>query len=667
MNDKLKNKAINQARGLAIDQIEQAKSGHPGMPLGAMGIVFELWANHMKFSPENPEWPNRDRFVLSAGHASAMLYSLAYLFGYDYSLDDLKQFRQWGSVTPGHPDYAANRGVEMTTGPLGQGIATAVGMAIGERHLAEKFNTDQFELFNHYTYVLVGDGCLMEGISAEASSLAGHLQLDKLIVLYDSNNITIDGRTDVSLTEDVGKRYQAYGWDYHLVEDVQDLESITQAIEAAKNEKTKPSLIEIKSKIGYGAPFEDTSEAHGSVLGPERIRATKIALGLDPEKDFQVDEDVLAYTRELKQEYSDQYMAWGRTVKEYSVAEPEKYDLLVKYLDNPRVDLTNDERLASVENDSASRESSGICLNIWGDNDPLLIGGSADLTGPNQSELKNSGWIKPGDYKGNNIHFGVREFAMGAIANGLTLMGLNGFCATFLVFTDYMKYSIRMASLMKIPTFFIMTHDSVGIGEDGETHQPIEHFAALRAQPNLDFWRPADSRETAAAYACASNQTKTPSLLALSRQGLPLIEGSSFEQAQKGGYIVEDINVENGKPDIIYLATGSEVKLAVEAATSLAAEDLSVRVVSMPCWEVFERQNEEYKTSVLPSDVKAKVSVEAASTFGWHKYVGDNGYSLGIDHFGASAPGNVLFEKYGFTVENLIDITKNYYNNYFVL
>lgn len=652
MTKDLKQRAIDQARGLAIDQVQQANSGHPGMPLGSMPMIFELWAEHMKFNPKNPRWADRDRFVLSAGHASALQYALSYLFGYDYTLEDLKNFRQFGSKTPGHPDYDLDLGVEMTTGPLGQGLATAVGMALGERHLAALFNTPEYKVFDHYTYVLVGDGCLMEGVSAEASSLAGHLGLGRLIVLYDSNRVSIEGHTDIAFTENVRARYEAYGWHTQLVEDGTDTAAVGRAIEAAKKVTDKPSLIEVKTVIGYMSPVADSEKAHGAPLGPEGVAKTKENLGLDPEKFFHVDDDVLAYTRALKDQAAEEEAAWQKMVDEYLAKGDEKADLLGDYLDGTAIYLPDLPGFADFDKAMATRETSGICLNRWSEQDPFLIGGSADLASSNKTQVKDSGWISPEDFSGKNIHYGVREFGMGAIANGLTLSGLHSYCATFLVFSDYMRYAIRMAALMQIPTLFVMTHDSIGVGEDGETHQPVEQYAALRVIPHLWFWRPADGRETAAAYATWFREG--PILLALSRQKLPLLANSSLEKAMKGAYILEENNVTDNKPELILMASGSEVEPAYAAYQTLAEEGKSVRLVSMPSMEAFEAQTEAYKESVLPRAAQKRLSVEAGATISWRRYVGPEGYCLGIDRFGASGPAKVLFEAYGITAESVL-------------
>lgn len=649
-------RAVNQARGLAIDQVQKANSGHPGKPLGSMPMMYELWANHLKANPENPEWPDRDRFVLSAGHASALQYSLAYLFGYGYTIEDLQAFRQFGSRTPGHPDLDLEHGIEMHTGPLGQGVSTAVGMALGERHLAAIFNTEEYPIFDHYTYALVGDGCMMEGVSAEASSFAGHHGLGRLIVLYDSNRVTIEGHTDITFDEDVAKRYEAYGWHVQLVEDGNDLEAIAKAIELAKSVEDKPSLIEVKTKIGFASPVEDSEKSHGSPLGVEGVYQTKQALGLDPEKHFHVEEDVLDYCRNKKNDMKQKEQEWNEMLASYLETQGEKADALQNYLDGSSPYLANVDGFADFDKALATRETSGILLNRWSEVDPLLIGGSADLAGSTKTELTNSTWIAKGDFAGKNIHYGVREHGMGAIANGLTLMGLHSYCATFLVFSDYMRYAIRMAALMEIPTMFVMTHDSIGLGEDGETHQPIEHYAALRAIPNLHFWRPADGVENAAAY--VNWHREGPTVLSLTRQKLPQLENSSIEKASRGAYVLEDFNVEDNKPAVILMASGSEVEIVLDAAKELAEESIAVRVVSVPCMEVFEEQDSSYKEEVLPKEVKSRISLETGVTVDWRAFVGDNGVSIGLNHFGASGQGPVLYKEFGITKERVLEEAK---------
>ncbi|AFY87258.1 transketolase [Chroococcidiopsis thermalis] len=661
---------INSIRFLAIDAVEKAKSGHPGLPMGAAPMAFVLWDRFMRFNPKNPAWLNRDRFLLSAGHGSMLLYALLYLTGYeDLTLDDLKQFRQWESKTPGHPENFMNPGVEITTGPLGQGIANGVGIAMAEAHLAATFNKPDFPIIDHYTYVILGDGCNMEGVSGEACSLAGHLGLGKLIALYDDNHISIDGSTDLAFTEDVGKRFEAYNWHVQVVEDGNtDLDGIQKAIEAAKAVTDKPSLIKVRTTIGYGSPKKaDTRHAHGEALGEDEVKATREHLGWN-HPPFEVPEDALNHWRKaidrgakLEQEwnqmferYKQQYADEARTLERMHEAElPPNWDsVLPTYKPEDKA--------------IATRVHSGNCLNAIAEVLPELIGGSADLAPSNNTLLKNSGDFQKGQYQNRYIRFGVREHGMGSICNGLALdgSGLIPYCATFLVFTDYMRAAIRLSALSEAGVIYVMTHDSIALGEDGPTHQPVEHMAALRVIPDLYVLRPADGNETSGAYKVAIEAAKgkrsgnkvRPSVLALTRQALPNLAGSSIEGVTKGAYIISD---SEGTPDIILIGTGSETQLCVKAAEQLRGEGKKVRVVSMPCWEIFEEQTPEYKESVLPKAVKKRVSVEAAVTFGWCRYVGSEGIAIGIDQYGSSAPGNVCMEKFGFTVDNVLAKAKS--------
>ncbi|MDZ4874608.1 MAG: Transketolase [Chroococcidiopsis cubana SAG 39.79] len=661
---------INSIRFLAIDAVEKAKSGHPGLPMGAAPMAFVLWDRFMRFNPKNPAWLNRDRFLLSAGHGSMLLYALLYLTGYeDLTLDDLKQFRQWESKTPGHPENFMNPGVEITTGPLGQGIANGVGIAMAEAHLAATFNKPDFPIIDHYTYVILGDGCNMEGVSGEACSLAGHLGLGKLIALYDDNHISIDGSTDLAFTEDVGKRFEAYNWHVQVVEDGNtDLDGIQKAIEAAKAVTDKPSLIKVRTTIGYGSPKKaDTRHAHGEALGEDEVKATREHLGWN-HPPFEVPEDALNHWRKaidrgakLEQEwnqmfdrYKQQYADEARTLERMHEAElPPNWDsVLPTYKPEDKA--------------IATRVHSGNCLNAIAEVLPELIGGSADLAPSNNTLLKNSGDFQKGQYQNRYIRFGVREHGMGSICNGLALdgSGLIPYCATFLVFTDYMRAAIRLSALSEAGVIYVMTHDSIALGEDGPTHQPVEHMAALRVIPDLYVLRPADGNETSGAYKVAIEAAKgkrsgnkvRPSVLALTRQALPNLAGSSIEGVTKGAYILSD---SDGTPDIILIGTGSETQLCVKAAEQLRGEGKKVRVVSMPCWEIFEEQTPEYKESVLPKAVKKRVSVEAAVTFGWCRYVGSEGIAIGIDQYGSSAPGNVCMEKFGFTVDNVLTKAKS--------
>jgi transketolase len=648
--------AINSIRILSAEAVEKAKSGHPGMPMGAAPMAYTLWAKSMKHNPADPKWVDRDRFILSAGHASALIYSLLHLFGYDLSMDDLKNFRQWNSKTPGHPEYGHTEGVEVTTGPLGQGISSAVGMAMAEAHLAAKFNKPGHEIVNHYTYVLSGDGCLMEGIAGEAASLAGTLKLGKLIVLYDSNRITIEGSTDLAFTEDVGKRFEAYNWQVLKVEDGNDIDAIQAAIEEAKKEADKPTLIEIRTEIGYGSPAKQgKASVHGEPLGAENLLEAKKFLGYNTEEEFYVPQEVREHMKSIMEKGKKAQEEWNALWESYKKNYPELAEEWEAW-NNPelQVDLLNDESYWTFdEKPTATRSSSGEVLNRLAKVIPNLIGGSADLGPSNKSVMKDRAVFSADDYSGSNIHFGIREHAMAAIANGMSVHGgLKPYVATFLVFSDYMKGAMRLSALMKQPVLYILTHDSIGVGEDGPTHQPIEHLASLRSIPNFTVIRPADSRETAAAYLAALTRLDSPTALILTRQNLPLLDGTGPD-ALKGAYILSDSEKET--PDIILMATGSEVQLVVEAKKILKEKGIDARVVSMPSWKIFEEQSDEYKESVLPKSVKARLGVEAASSFGWHKYVGLDGDTVSRDDFGASAPADILFKEFGFTVENVVE------------
>lgn len=651
----IEQKAVNTIRILSAEMVEKAKSGHPGMPMGAAPIAYTLWARHMKHNPTNPKWVDRDRFILSAGHASALIYSLLHLFGYDLPMEELKRFRQWGSKTPGHPEYGHTVGVETTTGPLGQGFANAVGMALAEAYLAEKFNRPGYEIVDHYTYVLTGDGCLMEGITAEAASLAGTLELGKLIVLYDSNDITIEGDTDIAFREDVLKRFEAYGWHVQRVEDGNDLDAIDKAIQNAREERRRPSIIEIKTQIGYGCPAKQGSaSAHGEPLGEENLKATKEYLGWSYEEEFYVPEEVREHLEAIKNKGIEAEKEWQKKWEAYKKEYPElakEWELW--YSDELPVDLLNDESFWKFDGATATRSSSGEVINRLAKVIPNLIGGSADLAPSNKTEMKGRGDFSAEDRSGSNLHFGIREHAMAAMANGIALHGgLRVFVATFFVFSDYMKAAMRMSALMKLPVVYVLTHDSIGVGEDGATHQPIEQLASLRSIPNFTVFRPADSKETAAGWYAALTRKDSPTALVLTRQNVPLYEETG-KDALKGAYILVDS--EKDTPDIILMASGSEVELVYEAQKVLKEKGIDARVVSMPSWEIFEEQPEEYKEKVLPSNVRARLAVEAGSSFGWHKYVGFDGDIISIDQFGASAPGEVLFKEFGFTVENVVE------------
>lgn len=651
--------SVNAIRVLAADSVQKANSGHPGLPLGCAGIAYELWANHMKHNPANPDWANRDRFILSGGHGSTLLYSLLHLFGYGLTKEDLMQFRQLDSLTPGHPEYRHTKGIEATTGPLGAGMAMAVGVAMAEEHLAAKFNKDNFSVVDHYTYVLGGDGCMMEGISYEAFSLAGTLGLSKLIVFYDSNEISIEGSTDIAFTEDVLKRFEAFNFQTLVVEDGNDLEEIGKAIEAAKAEKNRPSMILCKTQIGYGCPAKQgKASAHGEPLGSDNVIALKENLDWPSTEAFFVPEEVYANYQAIATKKAEEEEAWNAMFAEYSKKYPEmkeewdnEFDLdIAKKL------YENEEFWSFDEKPEATRNISGAILNRLLDHVPNLIGGSADLAPSTKTYMKNTGDFSKDDRLGKNLHFGVRELAMAAIGNGMVLHGLRAFVATFFVFSDYVKPMARLSSLMRIPTIYVWTHDSIGVGEDGPTHEPIEQLAMYRAMPNFHVFRPADATETIAAWYSAVTSKETPTALVLTRQNLPQLPGSSKE-ALKGGYILEDSKKET--PDAIIIATGSEVSLAVEAREELAKEGIDVRVVSMPCVDLFEEQSQEYKDSVLPKQVRKRVAVEALIGYGWEKYVGLDGAIISMNGFGASAPASTLFEKFGFTTKKVVEAVKS--------
>jgi transketolase len=656
-------KSINTIRVLSADGIEKAKSGHPGLPLGSAPIAYELFAHHMKHNPKNPDWANRDRFILSAGHGSMLLYSLFHLFQYgDLSLDDLKQFRQLGSKTPGHPEYGHTVGVEATTGPLGAGMGMAVGMAMAEAHMASVFNEDGFDIVDHYTYVLGGDGCMMEGISSEAFSLAGTLGLSKLIVFYDSNGISIEGSTDIAFTENVVERMKAFGFQTIEVEDGNDIEAIGKAIKEAKADKERPSFIKVNTIIGYGAGKKAGSAAsHGEPLGSEALRDLKTGFGFDPDESFKVDDDVYENFKSINEKNKKIEDEWNKLFKEYVDKYPDKAKLWEKYYSDIDESLIEtDEFWSWDENKAATRNISGSIINRLKDLYPNLIGGSADLSPSNKTVMNDEGHIKRGDYSGRNIHFGVRELAMTAITNGILLHGgLRAYCATFFVFSDYTKPMARLSALMNIPTIFVFTHDSIGVGEDGPTHEPVEQLAMLRSLPNFNTFRPADAKETVAAWYAALVSKKTPTAIVLTRQNLPQLSGSTKE-ALKGGYIIKEAS--KATPDMILIASGSEVSLAVDAADELENEGVATRVVSMPCMDVFEKQSKEYKDKILPNTVRNRVAIEALSGFGWDKYTGLDGRVISMNSFGASAPQDLLFKKFGFTKENVVATAKEVLN-----
>lgn len=649
--------AIDTIRALSIDAIEEANSGHPGLPMGAAPMAYTLWTRHLNFNPQSKDYFNRDRFVLSAGHGSALLYSLLHVSG-SLELEELKQFRQWGSKTPGHPEFRHTDGVEVTTGPLGQGFAMSVGMALAEDHLAGKFNKDDFNIVDHYTYVLASDGDLMEGISHEAASFAGHNQLDKLIVLYDSNDISLDGELNKAFSEDVKKRFESYGWNHILVKDGNDLDAIDKAITKAKSQNG-PTMIEVKTIIGYGAPnVSGTNGVHGAPLGSDERKLTFEAYGLDPEKRFNVPEEVyeIFQTTMLKRanEHED---AWKALLENYSKQYPELADEFKLAISGKLPKNYRDElpRFDSDHN-AATRADSGEVIQALSKSVPSFFGGSADLAGSNKSNVKEATDYDRNTPEGKNIWLGVREFAMGAAVNGMAAHGgLHPYGATFFVFSDYLKPALRLSAIMGLNSTFIFTHDSIAVGEDGPTHEPIEQLAGLRSIPNMNVIRPADGNETRVAWEVALESEQTPTSLVLTRQNLPYldVDEETVEQGvRKGAYVVFETET---KPEYLLLATGSEVSLAIEAAKDLDKQGKGVRVVSMPNWFAFEQQSEEYKESVIPKEITKRVAIEMASPLGWHKYVGTEGKVIGIDQFGASAPGDLVVEKYGFTKENVLN------------
>ncbi|MFN4215312.1 transketolase [Exiguobacterium sp.] len=650
--------AINSIRTLSIDAVQKANSGHPGMPMGAAPMAFTLWTDKMRHNPKNPNWFNRDRFVLSAGHGSMLLYSLLHLSGYDLSLDDLKSFRQMDSKTPGHPEYRHTAGVDATTGPLGQGIAMAVGMAMAEKHLEATYNRDEFKVVDHFTYGICGDGDLMEGVSAEAASLAGHLKLGKLVVLYDSNDISLDGDLHKSFSESVEDRFNAYGWQVIRVEDGTDIDTIAKAIDEAKAETSKPTLIEVKTVIGFGSPNKSgKSASHGAPLGEAEIELTKQFYKWEGEN-FYVPTEVYDLFNEKVIEPGAKYESdWNELVEAYKSAHPELGAQFERAMNNELPEGWDSELPTfEIGSKKATRQTSGEVLNALAKAVPTLFGGSADLAGSNNSMIKGAADFDE-DPAGRNIWFGVREFAMAAAVNGMALHGgVVPYGATFFVFSDYLRPAVRLAALMGLPSTFILTHDSIAVGEDGPTHEPVEHLMSFRAMPNVSVLRPADGKETIAAWKQAVTTTSSPSLLVLTRQALPELEGTSIEQAAKGAYVVAG---DSNEADVLLLGTGSEVHVLVEAREQLASEGVKAAVVSMPSWELFEAQSAEYKESVLPSSVTKRVSLEAGSTLGWYKYVGFGGKVLGIDKFGASAPGDLLMKEYGMSVENVIAAVKS--------
>ena len=654
--------SINTIRTLSIDAVQKVNSGHPGMPMGAAPMAHVLWSGTMHYNPNNTHWLNRDRFVLSAGHGCMLQYSILHLTGYKISIDDLKNFRQLHSITPGHPEYGLTPGIETTTGPLGQGFATGVGMAVGQKYLAAKYNKPGYEIFNYRIFGICSDGDLMEGISAESASFAGHLKLGNLIYFYDDNHISIEGDTDITFTDDTTKRFESYGWQVLTVEDGNDVEALRKALNDAIAETKKPSLIKVRTHIAYGSPNKhDTAGAHGSPLGEEEVKLTKENLGFDPAKFFYVPDEVYDYYKKAAEKNVELNNEWNKKYSEYKT----KYPELAAEFENAKENKLNLE-LSKVlpvfeadEKGVETRKASGKVINALAANLPLMIGGSADLAPSNDTEIKDAKSFTADTYSGRNFHFGVREHSMGAELNGMNLTpGIIAYGATFLIFSDYMKPAVRLAAIMKLRTIFIFTHDSVGLGEDGTTHQPIEQLVGLRAIPNLTVIRPADANETAYAWKAAIECTEGPTALALTRQKVPVYDRKKYGSAEgvlKGAYILSD---SEGTPDLIFIATGSEVQLAVKASQALAKENIKSRVVSMPSWELFEKQSDEYKQSVLPKDVKKRVVIEAASSMGWCKYAGDEGVIIGIDRFGESAPAEEIFKEFGFTPENVIKQAK---------
>lgn len=651
--------AINTIRTLSIDAVEKAKSGHPGMPMGTAPMGHVLWSKVMNHNPANPSWFNRDRFVLSAGHGSMLLYSLLHLGGYDVSLEDLKQFRQWGSKTPGHPEYGHTPGVDATTGPLGQGVAMGVGMAMAEAHLAAVYNQENFPIVDHYTYVICGDGDLMEGVSAEAASLAGHLQLGKLIMMYDSNNITLDGEAHLSFSEDVGKRFEAYGWQVLQVNSQNDLHAIERALVEAKNELTKPTLIEVKTTLGYGSPNKGGKGGHqgthGSPLGAEEVKLTKEFYQW-PQEDFYIPEEVKAYYQEVKEKGIQSNQQWEQLLEQYKQEYPELAARLERDIQG-ELPSAWEENVPSYELGTAisTRVASGQVLNALAKQVPSIVGGSADLESSTMTHLHGEGRFAPGQYGERNVYFGVREFAMGAIVNGMSLHGaIKPFGSTFFVFSDYLRPAIRLAALMNLPVTYVFTHDSIYVGEDGPTHEPIEQLAALRIIPNVKVLRPADANETAAAWKYAVKNQEGPVVLVLSRQNIPVVieNEKACANVEKGAYVVA--GAEQDLPQVQLIATGSEVALAIGVKDALAKEGIRARVVSMPSWELFEQQSVSYQQSILQPDIKLNVAIELGSPQGWAHFVGREGLIIGISTFGASAPGDRIAKEYGFTVENIV-------------
>lgn len=654
----LDTRTINTIRFLAADAVQAAESGHPGTPMGLAPVAYVLWDRHLRHSPDDPEWPNRDRFVLSAGHASMLLYSLLHLTGYEMSMEEIKNFRQWDSTTPGHPEAHLTEGIETTTGPLGQGFANGVGMALAEEVLADEFNTPEFPVVDHHTYAICSDGDLMEGIASEAASLAGHLGLGKLVYLYDDNHITIDGSTDLAFTEDAGQRFEAYGWHVQRVDDANDLDAVDAAIEGAKRETERPSLIVVRSHIGYGSPNkQDTAAAHGKPLGEEEVRRTKKNLGWPADETFYVPDEVYEHMGRAVDRGRDWVREWRALLDEYEQTHPDRAAEFRRWR-NREPKEGWEEGLPKFEagTSMATRAASGETLDALAPELGFLIGGSADLTGSNKTDVEGRADFQADNRAGRYFRFGVREHAMAGTMNGMALHGgLRPYGGTFLIFSDYLRPSLRLASLMEQPVVYVFTHDSIGLGEDGPTHQPIEHLMALRTVPNLTLIRPADANETVEAWKAVVQNPEGPIALALTRQGLPILDRSELASAsglQRGAYVLREAD---GSPDVLLIGTGSEVQHALGAAETLAEEGIATRVVSMPSWELFAEQPASYRQRVLPPDVTARVSVEAGVTMGWERHVGDDGYAIGVDRFGASAPGERVMKEYGFTAEHVAE------------
>ncbi|CAH1217396.1 Transketolase [Paenibacillus auburnensis] len=665
-NSTVDNLAITTIRTLAIDAIEKANSGHPGMPMGSAPMGYQLFAKTMNHNPDHPTWVNRDRFVLSAGHGSMLLYSLLHLSGYDLPMEELKQFRQWGSLTPGHPEFGHTAGVDATTGPLGQGIGMAVGMAMAEAQLGATYNKENYNVIDHYTYAICGDGDLMEGISSESASLAGHLKLGKLIVMYDSNDISLDGKLNLAFSENVAKRFEAYGWQVLRVEDGNDLPALGQAIAEAQADSSKPTLIEVKTVIGYGSPNKQGKGGHGgthgSPLGADEAKLTKDFYKWVYEEDFYVPDEVRARFAEVKDKGIAANKAWDEKFAAYKQAYPELAAQLETAISGelPAGWDANLPFYKAEDKAVSTRVASGSALNGLTAGVPQLVGGSADLESSTMTHLNGLAQFTPDSYDGRNIYFGVREFGMAAAMNGIALhSGLKVFGGTFFVFTDYLRPAVRLASIMKLPVTYVLTHDSIAVGEDGPTHEPIEQLASLRIIPGLTVIRPADANETSAAWAYAVENTANPVALVLTRQNLPILPGTVEgvrDNIKRGGYVVSDSK--NGTPQAQIIATGSEVQLAVKAQAALAEEGIDVRVISLPSWDLFEKQDKAYRDSVILPEVKARLAIEMAQTFGWERYTGDQGDILGITTFGASAPGDTVIKEYGFTVENVVSRVK---------